>query len=182
MPLSRVLMTLLALVLTGLLLAGCGGGRSGSSVGAGDASVDGAGEAPTGSLSRVSIANSKPIDAYVLLGGRIKRCWFNPVDPLLPNHVYRADVSPDSSKVKITLHEKLDLGRPGMSTYAIDFTPQGPFTVVTAQNRKMTPELAAKMQYDINRWKRGEADCNKVMPPAVAAAPAAAPPAKKTSH
>jgi len=168
--LPRLLSTLSILVLMSLLLGSCGGGRSPSSVGVSDASVDSADEATTGSLSRVSIANSKPIDAYVLLGGRIKRCWFNPDQPLLPEHVYRADVAPDSSKVKITVHEALNLGRPGASAYAIDFTPQGPFTIVTTQNRKMPPELAAKMQYDIDRWKRGEADCNKVMPPPVAAA------------
>jgi hypothetical protein len=36
----------------------------------------------------------------------------------------------------------------------------------------MTPELAAKMQYDIERWKRGETNCSKDMPK-VAAQPAA---------
>ena len=180
--LSRLVLKLSALLLMSVLLGSCGGGRSASSVGVSDASVNGGDEATTGSLSRVPIANSKPIDAYVLLGGRIKRCWFNPDQPLLPKHVYRADVAPDSSKVKITVHEALNLGRPGAAAYAIDFTPQGPFTIVTTQNRKMPPELAAKMQYDIDRWKRGEADCNKVMPPEVAAAPPQATAAKKTSQ
>lgn len=180
--LSRVVLIFSVLLLMSLPLASCGGGRSGASVGASDASVDGTGEATTGSLSRVSIINSKPIDAYVLLGGRIKRCWFNPAEPLLPQHVYRADVAPDSSKVQITLHEAKELGRAGRSTYAIDFAQQGPYTVVTTENRKMTPELAAKMQYDIDRWKRGEADCNKVMPPAVVAAPKAPPDAKKATQ
>lgn len=118
--------------------------------------------------SRMSIASAKPVDAYVILGGRIKSCWFNAHDPLLPDHVYRADVSPSGSKVQITIHQKLALGRPGLSTYAIDFRQEGPSTVVTTENRKMPPELAAKMQYDIDRWKRGEADCNKAMPPVAA--------------
>ena len=76
------------------------------------------------------------------------------------------------SKVQITVHEKLKLGRPGLSTYAIDFRQEGPSTVVTTENRKMPPELAAKMQYDIDRWKRGDTDCNRVMPPVAAASPA----------
>ena len=38
----------------------------------------------------------------------------------------------------------------------------------------MPPELAAKMQYDINRWQRGASDCNRKMP-AVAASPAVTP-------
>jgi hypothetical protein len=55
----------------------------------------------------------------------------------------------------------------------IDFKQEGPSTVITTENRKMPPELAAKMQFDVDRWKRGQSDCSKEMPP-VAAAPAAA--------
>ena len=124
--------------------------------------------------SRMSIAASSPVDAYVLLGGRIKTCWFNADTPLLPSHVYRADVSSDGSKVRITIHQKLALGRPGLSTYAIDFRQQGPYTVVSTENRSMPPDLAAKMQFDIARWKRGETNCSKAMPP-VAAVPSGAP-------
>ena len=120
--------------------------------------------------SRLSIAARKPVDAYVLLGGRIKSCWFNADAPLLPNHVYRADVSPDGSKVQITIHEKQALGRAGLSTYAIDFRQEGAYTVVSTENRKMPPDLAAKMQYDIDRWKRGETNCSREMPKVAAAA------------
>ena len=95
------------------------------------------------------------------MGGRIKTCWFNADDPLLRNYVYRADVSPDNAKVQITIHDRAELGRAGMSTYAIDFKQEGPSTVITTENRKMPPNLAAKMQYDIDRWKRGESNCNK---------------------
>ena len=126
--------------------------------------------APT--TSRLSIATAKPVDAYVLLGGKIKSCWFNADAPLLPNHVYRADVSPDGSKVQITIHDKQALGRAGLSTYAIDFRQEGAYTVVTTENRKMSPELAAKMQYDIDRWKRGETNCSREMPKVTAAVPA----------
>jgi hypothetical protein len=45
--------------------------------------------------------------------------------------------------------------------------------VVRTYNRKMPPVLAAKMQYDIDRWKGGETNCSKVMPKVAAAAPAA---------
>jgi len=121
--------------------------------------------------TRIAIAAAKPVDAYVMLGGRIKTCWFNADAPLLPNHVYRADVSPDGDKVQITIHQKVALGRPGLQTYAIDFSQQGAYTVVTTQNRSMPPELAAKMQYDIDRWKRGETNCSKEMPKVTAAAP-----------
>ena len=51
------------------------------------------------------------------MGGIIKRCWFNPVDGILPKYVYRADVSPGGSKVQISVHNKIELGRAGGMTY-----------------------------------------------------------------
>ena len=116
----------------------------------------------------MAVAASRPFDTYVLLGGRIKSCWFNADAPLLPNHVYRANVSADGSKVQITIHEKEALGRPGLSTYAIDFRDEGNYTVVSTQNQSMPPELAAKMQFDIVRWNRGETNCSRAMPQASA--------------
>lgn len=167
---------LVLVVATAALAVGCGlrvGGFGGSRA-ASEASYETTSAVPAVNTTRVSIAASKPVDAYLHLGGRIKSCWFNPTDPMLPDHVYRANVSPNGSKVQISIHQKLKLGRPGLSTYLIDFRQEGPSTVVSTENRKMTPELAAKMQYDIDRWKRGEADCNKVMPVAAAAPQATA--------
>jgi hypothetical protein len=147
-----------------------GGGKSTADASA-QASNESTGSVPTATPAptRMSIAAAKPVDAYVLLGGRIKTCWFNADAPLLPEHVYRADVSPDGSKVQITIHKKIELGLAGVSTYAIDFNQEGGYTIVTTQNRGMLPELAAKMQFDIDRWKRGEKNCSKQMPKAVTA-------------
>jgi hypothetical protein len=172
----------LALAVTFAALAGCGlrtsslggGWFGGSSNNASlEASSESTSAVPVSSTSRVSISGSKPVDAYVVLGGRIKSCWFNADMPLLRDYVYRADVSPDGNKVQITIHTRQALGRPGASTYAIDFRQEGSATVVSTENRKMPPELAAKMQYDIDRWKRGESNCSREMPK-TAAVPAAA--------
>jgi hypothetical protein len=157
------------LALTPALVAGCG--LRMSSFGTGwfgsgslEASSESTAAVPTVSASRVSISNSKPVDAYVALGGRIKSCWFNADVPLLRDYVYRADVSADGSKVQITVHQRQALGRPGLLTYIINFNQEAAATVVTTENRKMPPNLAAKMQYDIDRWKRGESNCNNEMP------------------
>jgi hypothetical protein len=105
------------------------------------------------------------------MGGRIKRCWFNATDPLLPSYVYRADVSPSGSLVRITVHQRADLGRPGLLTYVIDFKQAGGGTVITTENRMMPPGIAAKMQYDIDRWQRGQSDCSRTMPKTATAKP-----------
>jgi hypothetical protein len=173
----------LVLVVTAVTIGGCGIRTSGLSLGSGvfgggapEAAEESTGAVPVAAPAptRMAIATAKPVDAYVMLGGRIKTCWFNADAPLLPNHVYRADVSPDGDKVQITIHQKIALGRAGLQTYAIDFSQQGAYTVVTTQNRSMPPELAAKMQYDIERWKRGETNCSKEMPKVTASAPAPA--------
>jgi hypothetical protein len=156
----RALWPTLALALVGFGATDCGWrSTGGASVGAADEVV---GAVPAYNTSRMSIATAKPIDAYVLLGGRIKTCWFNPSAPLFPEHVYRADVSPDGQKVKITIHNKRDdLGRAGKLAYSIDFAQQGSHTVVTSRNLTMTPQQAAKMRFDVNRWKGGQKNCSK---------------------
>lgn len=156
----------------GLSLAACGGGRGTAANNVSVAAEESVGAVPAYNTSRMSIATAKPVDAYVMLGGRIKTCWFNPSAPLFPEHVYRADVSPGGEKVKITVHQARNLGRAGKLSYVIDFAQQGAYTVVTSQNLGMTPEQAAKMQFDINRWKGGETSCSQEWPK-VAAQPVA---------
>lgn len=165
MDVSAIVRSGLALVLAAAILAGCGI-RSPSRV----ASSNDVSSETVSSLTpaRVSIATSKPMEAYVFLGGRIKTCWFNPSNPLFPDHVYRADVSPSGSKVQITVHEARDLGRAGATAFVIDFKSGGRGTVITPQNVKMTPEQAAKMRYDIERWKGSQTNCSKDIPPAPA--------------
>ena len=164
------------------MLSGCGVSLNSFSLGGSSVGTSLAEEEATGSAGdvrprNVSAIGGDPLDVYVVMGRRIKTCWFNATDPLLPNHVYRADVSPGGGKVQISVHQKIELGRAGATTYIIDFKQQGAATAITAVNRTMPPRLAAKMQYDIDRWQHGASDCNRKMP-AVAAAPAAVPPAK----
>jgi hypothetical protein len=163
----------LAALLPGCSSIGLGGGGAVAVAGSDAAAPASSTPVTTGSTGMTVTTRGKPLDAYVAMGGIIKRCWFNPVDPLLPNYVYRADVSPDGAKVQISVHRKIELGRAGGTTYVIDFKPAGPSTAISTQNLTMPPQLAAKMQYDINRWKGGQGDCSKTMPATAAAVPSA---------
>ena len=153
----------------GLLAAGLVGGCS-ALKGSDDSAALASAEASRPPPMQISLARSKPLDVYVVMGGNIKRCWFNPVDPLLPDHVYRADVSPAGNKATVTVHTRADLGRPGRKTYVIDFKPAGSATTITTENIKMEPEQVAKMEFDLERWKRGETNCSKEMPATAEAA------------
>jgi hypothetical protein len=126
----------------------------------------------TACAGRGGMRANKPVDAYVIYGQRIKTCWFNPVDPVLPDYVYYANVAPDGSKVKIGIYTRAELGRRGSLAYTIDFKQEGASVGMEPYNVRMPAYLAAKMQYDLSRWQRGETDCNTVMP---AEAPPAAP-------
>jgi hypothetical protein len=159
---------LIVIVLSAGLIGGCSALK-----GSDDSAALASGENPPPPPTKISLANSKPLDVYVVMGGNIKRCWFNAVDPLLPDHVYRADVSPSGLTATVTVHQRANLGRPGLRTYVIDFKQVGASTVITTENIKMTPELAAKMEYDLNRWKRGASNCSKEMPATAEAPPPA---------
>jgi hypothetical protein len=169
------------LLLVAAMLSGCGVSLSsfglGSSGGSGTSLAEEEATGSTGATgpTNIAVTRATPFDTYVAMGGRIKRCWFNATDPLLPNYVYRADVSPSGSKVTITVHQRADLGRAGLLTYIVDFKEAGASTVITTENRIMPPELAAKMQYDIARWQRGQSDCTRTMPHMASAKPAPKP-------
>src|SRR3990170_4786080 len=130
----------LSLLLIAGMLSGCGVSLSSFSLGSSSVGTSLAEEEATGSTGdvrprNVSVTRAKPFDAYIVMGGRIKRCWFNATDPLLPNHVYRADVRPEGGKVQISVHQKIELGRAGATTYIIDFNQQGSSTVIATENR-----------------------------------------------
>lgn len=123
------------------------------------------GAVPGYNTQPLTMATARPVDAYVMLGGRIKTCWFNRSAPLLPAHVYRADVSPGGETVRIAIHDKKDArGLAGDVAYSIDIADRDGATLITTQNRTMTPSQAAKMQYDINRWKSGQTNCSRERP------------------
>jgi hypothetical protein len=174
----------IGLLLTTTMLSGCGVSLSSFGLGSGGAAgtslaeeeATGSTGAPAGDVpGNASLTRGRPFDVYVAMGGRIKRCWFNATDPILPNYVYRADVSPGGSTVTITVHQRADLGRAGLLTYTIDFKEAGASTVITTENRTMPAELDAKMRYDIARWERGQSDCNRTMPHVASAKAAKAP-------
>ena len=106
-----LVVALIAFAAAGWLTA-CGGGGGSTGTASVAAEEPPVGAVPAYNTSRMSVATAKPVDAYVMLGGRAKTCWFNPSAPLFPDHVYRADVSPDGQKVKITCPAEIAYGAP----------------------------------------------------------------------
>ena len=159
----RMAAVAVALACVGLSLAACR--SNGQAAQAQLIAAEQTGAVPVYNTQTLTMATARPVDAYVMLGGRIKTCWFNRSAPLLPAHVYRADVSPGGETVKISIHDKKDArGLAGDVAYSIDIADRDGATVIATQNRTMTPSQAAKMQYDINRWKSGQTNCSRELP------------------
>jgi hypothetical protein len=164
---SLVLRTGLALALTAGLLANCGK-RSPEAARIASASettsslgepAETATETPAAAPAGLALRETKPIDAYLVLGGKIKTCWFNPTGPLLPRHMYRADVSPDGDNAKIAVYEMTREKRPGAIAYLIVLQQETGYTSVKTQNRKMPKDAAARLRHDVERWTHGDESC-----------------------
>lgn len=150
-----------SILLAAGLLAGCGGSSLGpTAVAHGQRSVLPGTSAPA---------------AYTMLGRQIKACWFNPADPVLPDHIYRAEVpatgAPDPS-TKIVIYTKAPDGRLGLRAYSIKLEPQGGGTAVTTENHKLDYPLAQKLTADVGYWIQGGNVCEGTAP---AGTPALAP-------
>ena len=77
----------LSLLLIAGLLSGCGVSLSSFSLGGSSVGTSLAEEEATGSTgdvrpTNVSVTRAEPLDVYVVMGRRIKSCWFNATDPL----------------------------------------------------------------------------------------------------
>jgi hypothetical protein len=76
-----------ALLLIAAMLPGCGVSLSSFGIGGGGAGgslvvKESTGPTGTTAATKVSVTRSNPFDAYIAMGGRIKRCWFNATEPL----------------------------------------------------------------------------------------------------
>lgn len=101
--------------------------------------------------------------AYTILGRQIKACWFNPADPVLPEHIFRAEVpatgAPDPT-TRIIVYTKAPDGRLGLKAYTVSLERQGSGTAITTENHKLDYPLAQKLSADVGYWIQGGSTCN----------------------
>ncbi len=110
--------------------------------------------------AQLEMQKGRPVDLYTRVGGRIKTCWFNPLDPLLKDHVFRAE-APVGGRAQISVYEIAPGGRLGQKAFAVNFTPDRSQTGVSAQNIRMQPALAAQLAADVRRFAGGDTSCSR---------------------
>jgi hypothetical protein len=126
---------------------------------------------------RSVLPDTSPALAYTMVARQIKACWFKPADPVLPNHVFRAEVPPSGApdpKTTIVIYDRTPEGKRGLKAYSIEFESRSNGTTVTTANHKLPYALAQKLTADVGHWIQGGANCDGPAPaasgPRVAAA------------
>lgn len=149
------------------LLAGLGLAAAAAFLGAcGTAMV-----ASPGHGERAVLPDTKPAQAYAAVARQIRRCWFDPTDPVLPGHVFRAEVPPAGApdpRTRVVIRERTPEGEDGLRAYSIRFERSRGDTRVTTENHRLDYALAQALSADVGYWVQGGAGCDG---PESAAAP-----------
>ena len=150
----RVPITLFSGLFVAAALAGCGGAPS-AQVAHGQKSV---------------LPGTAPAEAYALVARQVKGCWFNPANPVLTKHVFRAEAPAGGApgQTMIVIYDQTPDGKRGLKAYSVLFEPRSKGTSVTTQNHKLAYGLAQKLSSDVGYWIQGGANCDGPAPTATA--------------
>jgi hypothetical protein len=120
---------------------------------------------PTLPLPSLTTAHPQtPAEIYSRIARGALGCWFASTGPLKRTHIFHADVAPpsDNAGAEIAIHERDDAAQSPRSirAYRIVITRAPEGTFVAAQNVKLPPALATRMDGDVERWAKGQMTCN----------------------
>jgi len=110
------------------------------------------------------LPNVRPAEAYALVARQVRACWFNPADPVLTKHEFRAEAGAggaSGNETAIIIYERATGNQKGLGlkAYVIRFEKRGKGTAVRAQNQRIHPVLAQKLSADIGYWIQGGQGC-----------------------
>lgn len=133
----------------------------------------GASSGPPSSSGQTSILPGvSPAQAYTMVARQIKACWFNPTDPVLTSHVFRAEAgagSAQAAQTNVVIYDRTPDGKRGLKAYSVAFEQRGKGTVVNTANHRLAYALGQKLTADVGYWIQGGANCDG---PAASASPA----------
>lgn len=127
---------------------------------------------PSSSGQTSILPGVSPAQAYTMVARQIKACWFNPTDPVLTRHVFRAEAGAggaQGSETNVVIYDRTPDGRRGLKAYSVAFEKRGKGTVVNTANHRLAYALGQKLTADVGYWIQGGANCDG---PAAAASPA----------
>jgi len=119
--------------------------------------------APSTGGQRSVLPATTPVQAYSMVARQMKGCWFNPADPILTKHIFRAEAGAggaSGSDTKIVVYDRANDGRLGLKAYTVAFEPRSKGTIVTTQNLRLPSALGQKLTSDIGYWIQGGTTCD----------------------
>lgn len=152
----RELLSLCSAVIAAGVLAGCGASST----------------VPSSSGQTSVLPGVSPAQAYTTVARQIRACWFNPTDPVLTRHVFRAEAGaggPQVPETNVVIYDRTPDGKRGLKAYSVAFEKRGKGTVVNTANHRLPYALGQKLTADVGYWIQGGANCDG---PAATASPA----------
>ena len=151
-----------------LALSGCGGANS-----VGTSSDAGVSQSPT-----TIVKGQSPVQLYSVIAQRIRACWFNPRDPVLTKHVFRAKAGAGGTSGSVTaivIHERTKEQKRGLKAFSINFAALRDGTRIDMVNNKLPYALGQKLMSDVGYWSQGGPNCDGPQPASAPRGSVAAP-------
>lgn len=109
------------------------------------------------------VKGSTPVQLYSHIARQVRSCWFNPTDPVLTKHVFRAEAgaaSAGAKTTKVVIYDQAPNRKLGLKAFSIDFDPVAGGTRINAENHRLPYALGQKMVSDVGYWAQGGANCD----------------------
>lgn len=102
------------------------------------------------------------VNLFTKVSAQIKACYLNPLDPMLPEHLFNTGTDEKTGASVIEINEITADGQKGPRAYGVRFDngqddPRG----VRTQNVRLAPEIARELDSDVMRWTNGEQGCRR---------------------
>ncbi len=108
--------------------------------------------------SETAHADADPTTVYARIAQRVKSCWLNRANPVIPGHKFHAEASP-SGEASITLYKKVDGAALGVAAFRIKIMRDGSGTSVHSENVKLPEALKPALLTDVTAWAQGREGC-----------------------
>jgi len=115
-------------------------------------------EMPVAFSSTASVIGESPAQVYARIARRARACWFEPGNPVLTKHEFRAEARGDGSRADINIYEVKPKGKLD-KVFVVKFRSREDGTVIGTDNISLPYALGQKLTSDVGRWAQGNQAC-----------------------
>jgi hypothetical protein len=125
---------------------------------------------PAPAVIRTGVYDASPTEIYVRIARGANACWFGRDGPLKATHILFADAEPPDrgGGAEITIFERDPTVAPenqrARRALKVNIVHDGGRSRVETQPLKLSPDLAAQLPQDVQRWAGGDSTCATAPP------------------